>query len=146
MFIYCKFNGPCLFLIYFDYAITVVPFPSLYSPSCCTPLPPAFSPLSSCPRVIHRSSSTSTFPILFFTSSSILYLPFMLLTCCTFSPIPLPADNSPCDLYFCESVPVLVVYLVHFCFCFFLGSVVDSYEFVILLFIFLSSFSYIKSL
>ena len=51
---------------------------------------------------------------------SIFYLPFMLLIPYTFFPIlPLsfPADNPPCDLHFCDSIPVLVVCLV--CFCFF---------------------------
>ena len=51
-------------------------------------------------------------------SLSILYLPFMLLILCTFSnsvPVPLPADNPPCDLHFCDSVPVIVCLL---CFCF----------------------------
>ena len=59
-----------LFLIYFiDYAVTVVPFISpLYSPQPCTPLPPAFPPLSSCPWVVHVSSLASPFPILFLTS------------------------------------------------------------------------------
>ena len=62
----------------------------------------------------------------------------MLLNPCTFSPIlplplplSLPTDNPPCDLYFCDSDPVLVVCLV--CSCFFLGSVVDSCEFVVIL-------------
>ena len=44
---------------------------------------------------------------------SILYLPFMLLILCIFSPIlPLTSDNPPCDLHFCDSVPVLVVCLL----------------------------------
>ena len=50
---------------------------------------------------------------------SILYLLFMLRIPCTFSPIlpsPLPTDNPPRDLSFCDSVPVLVVCLVCFCF------------------------------
>ena len=52
---------------------------------------------------------------------SIFYLPFMLLIFCTFS-LPLsthsPADNPPCDLHFCDSVSVLFVCLVCFCFYF----------------------------
>ena len=51
---------------------------------------------------------------------SILYLPIMLPITCTvtsFSLLPLPTDNPPCDLHFCDVVPVLVVCLV--CFCFF---------------------------
>ena len=48
---------------------------------------------------------------------SILYLPFMLLIPYTFPPfslLPLPTDNPPGDLHFCDSVPVLVVCLVCF--------------------------------
>ena len=75
---------------------------------------------------------------------SILCLPIMLLSPCTFyppSPHPLPTDNPPCDLHFSGSVPVLVVCLVCF-----LGLVVDSYEFVvILLFIVLIFFFLDKS-
>ena len=73
----------------------------------------------------------------------ILCLPIVLLIPCTFlpfSPYPLPTDNPPCDLHFCDSVPVLVVCLVSFLFvC--LGLVVVSSEFVvILLFTFLIIF------
>ena len=87
------------------------------------PNPLAFPPFSSCPWVIHVSSLTSTFPILFSTSSCLfsayhLYLtfsvPFPLL-----SPCHSPTDNPPCDLHFCDSVPVLVVCLIPFCFHFF---------------------------
>ena len=39
----------------------------------------------------------------------IRFSPFFLFPC--------PTDNPPCDLHFCDSVPVLVVCLV--CFCFF---------------------------
>ena len=112
--------------IYFKYILlimlfTVAPFPPF------TPLHPAHPPLShippfsSCPWVIRISSLASPFPILFLTSPSIFYPPFMLLTLCTFSPsLPTysPAYNPPCDLHFCDSIPVLVVCLVGFCFCF----------------------------
>ena len=47
---------------------------------------------------------------------SIFYLPFTLFP--VFSSLPLPTDNPPCDLYFCDSVPVPVFCLVSFCFCF----------------------------
>ena len=53
----------------------------------------------------------------FYLLLSILYLPVMLLIPCTFppfSPFPLPADNPPCGLHFCDSVPVLVVYMMVF--------------------------------
>ena len=125
-----------IFLIYFiDYSITVVPlFSPLYFPLS---LPSAFSHLSSCPWVIYISSLASTLPILFLT------FPYLFCTyhLCFLFPVPFPLfsltlfpiDNPPCDLHFCDSVPVLVV-----CFVFVLGSVVNNYEFVvILLFIFL---------
>ena len=85
-----------------------------------TPLPPAFPYLSSCPWVIHISSLASPRPILFLTYSCLFYayhlcflfpVPFSPI-----SPLPLPTDNSPYVLHFCDSVPVLVVGLVHFCF------------------------------
>ena len=47
-------------------------------------------------------------------STSISCLPIMLLIPCTFPPIlpfPLPTENSPCDVHFSYSVPVLVVCL-----------------------------------
>ena len=50
---------------------------------------------------------------------SILFLPVVLLDpvpFTPFSPIRLPADNPPCDPHFYDSVPVLVVCLVCFCF------------------------------
>ena len=109
------------FKIYFiDYAIIVVPFLPLHSPPPCTPPPTHIPPLSSCSWVIHISSLVSTLPILFLPSPClfstyqlcflfpVLSLPFSLL--------PLPADNPPCDLHFCDYVTVLVVCLVHFWF------------------------------
>ena len=110
------------FKIYFiDYAITVVPFfLPLISICYVPPPPPSFPHLSSCPWVVHISSLVSSFPILFLTPLSILYLPFMLLIPSIFPHYPpsLPTDNPPCDLHFCESVPGLAVCLVRFCFCF----------------------------
>ena len=92
----------------------------LYSPVPCTPLPPTFPPFSSCPWVVPISSLASTFPILFLTSPC-LFSTYHL--CCLFpvpfpplSPLHFPTDNPPCDLHFCDSVPVLVVCLVCFCF------------------------------
>ena len=107
------------FKVYFtDYAITVVPvFLPLYSP------PPAFPhPISSCPWVVHISSLASPLPILFLTSPCL----FCTYHSCFLFPVPLPlyhphrlpADNPPCDLHFSDSVPVLVVCLVCYCFCF----------------------------
>ena len=103
--------------------------------------------LSLCPLVVHISSLASTFPILFLTSLCLfstyhLYYLFSV----PFPPLyssHSPTDNPLYDLQFCDSVPVLVVCSVCFClgvlFWFFLGLVVNSYEFVvILLFIFLT--------
>ena len=117
------------------------------------PAPPSFPHLRSCSWVIHISSLASPFPLLFLISPCLLCTYHL----CFLFPVPfppffllllLPTANSPCDLHFCDSVPVLVVCLVCFCFCFcFLGLVVDSCEFVvILLFIFLIFFFLDKSL
>ena len=88
---------------------------------------------SSYPWVIHKSSLASPLPVLLLTSP-VYFVPTNNASIpCTFSPFlpfPLAADNPPCDLHFCDSVPVLVVWLVHF---FFLSSVVDSCEFVVIL-------------
>ena len=118
---------PYFFKIYFiHYAITVVPFfSSLYSTLPCTPLPPTPLPshLSSCPWVIHISSLASPFPTLFLTSPCL----FSTYHLCFLHPVPFPpfcpapADNPPFDLYFCESVAVIVVCLVRFSFLFFGG-------------------------
>ena len=98
-------------------------------------LPPALPSLSSCLWVIHRHSLTSPFPILFLTPPCLF---FAYKLCFLFNvPFPpffslhLPADNPPCDLHFCDSVPDLVVCLFCFCFCF--GLVIKSYEFVVIL-------------
>ena len=67
-------------------------------------------------------------------SLSIFYLPFMRLIPCTFPPLlpfPLLTENPPCNVYFSDSVHILIVCLV-FVFIF-LGSVVDSCEFVVIL-------------
>ena len=121
----------CMLILFFKYISLIMLlqlphfFSPLYSPLCCTHLPPAFPLLSSCPWVLHISSLPSPLPILFFTFPCVfctyqLYflfpVPFPPI-----SPLPLPADNPPCDLHFCDSVPVLVVCLVCFCFCFRFG-------------------------
>ena len=108
--------------IFIDYAIKVVPF-SPFSPlHPAHPLPPTFPHYSSCAWVILISSLASTFPILFLPSPclfstyhlcSLFSVPFLAL-----SPSQSPVDNSPCDLHFCGSVPVLVVCLVCSRFCF----------------------------
>ena len=85
-------------------------------------LPRTFPPYSSCPWVIHTSSLASTFPIVFlpspylFCTYHLCYLFSVLFP--PLSPSHSPVDNPPCDLHFCGSVPVLVVCLVCFCFCF----------------------------
>ena len=84
-------------------------------------LPPAFPHLSSCPSVVHTSCFASPYPILFLTSPCLFdayQLCFLFSVLFPQSPLTFAADNSPCDLHFCDSVPVLVVYLVCFCFCF----------------------------
>ena len=129
---------------------------SQFFPLC--PLPPAplfpsaMSLLSSCPWVVHISSLASPFPIQFLTSPC-LFCTYHLGFLCpvSLSPFllpPPPTDNPPCDLHFCEPVPVLVVCLVHFCcfFFFFLGSVVNSCEFVVILVLIFLIFFLNKSL
>ena len=121
-------------------------FSPLFPSALYLPLPPSFPQLSSCPCVIPVSSLASPFPTLFLTSPclfSTYHLCFLFpVPFPPYSLLPLPIDNPPCDLHFCDSVLVLVVCLVCFCFLFFLGSAVNSCEFVvILLFTFLISFS-----
>ena len=85
------------------------------------PLPPTLPPYSSCPSVIHISSLASTFPILFLPSPclfSTYHLYYLFSIPFPLSPSHFPVDNPPCELHFCGSVPVLVVGLVCFCFCF----------------------------
>ena len=111
------------FLMYFiDYAITVVPFSPFIPLHPVRPVPPAFPSPSSCLWVVHISSLASPFPILFLTSPclfSTYHLCYLFsVPFPSFSPLHLLADNPPCDLHFCDSVPVLVVCLVCFCFCF----------------------------
>ena len=117
----------CLFLfflkIYFiDYAITVVPLSPFIPSAWLTPSHLHSPPLVHV-HVSYISSLASTFPILFLTSFCIFSTYHL---CCLF-PVPFlpfspsPTDNPPCDLHFCDSVPVLVVCLVCFCLCFMFG-------------------------
>ena len=111
-----------IFLIYFiDYAITVFPF--FFSPLSPSTLHTPFyqiPPLGSSPWVIHISSLASPFPIIFLTSPvhflPIIYASYSLYLFPPFSLLHLPTDNLICDLHFCDSVLVLVVCLVGFCF------------------------------
>ena len=121
----------------------------LYSPLPCISLPTYIPvPLSSCPWVIHISSLVSPFLILFLTSPCLFctYHLFFLFPVPfpPFSSLPFPAYNPQCDLHFCYSVPILAVCLVCFCF---LGSIVDSCEFVVILLFIVSIFFFLdKSL
>ena len=126
------------------------------------------SPPPSLPSALHTPSHPHSSPLVhvhglffvFYISCTILTLPlpsppppFSTYHLCylfsvyfpPFSPLHhLPTDNPLCDLHFWGSVPVLVICLVCFCV---LVSVVDSYEFVvILLFIFFIIFFLGKSL
>ena len=111
-------------------------FPSIYSPLPCTPHSNSI-PLLLSSWVGHVSSLASPFPTLFLTCPCL----FSTYHLCFLFPVPfppsspllLPTDNPPCELHFCDSVPVLVVCLLCFCFCFVLGLVVDSCEFVVIL-------------
>ena len=95
------------------------------------PHPPAFPlTLSSCPWVIHISSSASPFPILFLTSPCLfctyqLYFLFPVHFPPTL-PLLLPTDNPPCALIavilFLFSLSLSLIMFLYF-----LGSVVDSY-------------------
>ena len=125
-------------------------FYSIFSPlstSSQYPISSSIAPLSLCPWVICISSLASPFSVLFLTSPCLFctyHLCFLFLVPFpSVSLLPLPPGNRPCDLLFCDSVPVLVVWLI-----FFLGSVVNSCKFVvILLFMFLIFFMFLdKSL
>ena len=101
----------------------------------CPPLsfPLVISPLSLCPWIVHISSLASPFPILFLTSHCIFLATnyaFQSLYLFPILPVPLSTNSPPNDLHIYDSVPVLVVCLVCFCF---LDSVVHSCEFVVIL-------------
>ena len=127
-------------------------FSPFISPLLCTPNPPAFLLLSSCPWVVHVSSLNSLFPISFLTSSRLVYAyQLCFLFPVLFPTIPPPSPTEPsmwCPfLWLCSCSSCLLSFCFH-CFSFFLGSLVDSCEFVvILLFIVLIIFFFLdKSL
>ena len=103
----CYYSCPIFFSLLFLF--------TLHPPPYSIP-----SPFSSCPWILHISSLASPFPILFLTSPCL----FCTYHSCILFPVPfppfstlhLPTDNPPCDIHFCDSVPVLVVCLVSFWF------------------------------
>ena len=129
-----------MFFKYFPNYISIINkiliFFSLYPPTPVSTFPPAILPLSSGPWVTCVSSLASPFRILFLTSPCLFCsCQLCFLSPAPFSPLspsPLPADNPLNDPRTYAYVPVLVVCLVCFCF-YFLDSVVDSCEFVIIL-------------
>ena len=121
----------CIYI--YDYAITVVPS-SPFIPFCPThPLPPTFPPFSSCPWVIHISSSASTFLILFLTSLCL----FSTYHLCYFFSVSFPPLSPPTPpLITLHVISISVVlslfYLfAQFAFVFVLGVVVNNCEFAV---------------
>ena len=115
--------------------MTVVPFFFLFIHLCPIPsFSPALPPPSSCPWVIHVSSLASPFPILFLTSPCLFctYHSCFLLPAPfpPSSPLPLSTDNPPCDLHFCDCFCSSCLISLFLFMGFFLGSVVDSCEFL----------------
>ena len=116
-----EFCSVVLFLNRFiDYAITVVPFPPHFTPSCPPPPshipPPQFMPMGHTYKFFGFYISYTILTLPLFSTYHLCYLfsvPFPPL-----SPSQSPIDNPPCDLHFCGSVSVLFVCLVFFCFCF----------------------------
>ena len=119
------YSRQTMYLLFFKYILLIMllqlshfsPFTLLHP---AHPLPPTVPHYSSSPWVIHKTSLASTFPILFLPSSC-LFSTYHLcyLFSVPFSPVSPShslADNPPCDLHFCGSVPVLVVCLVCFCY------------------------------
>ena len=109
----------CFLKVYcIDYAITVVPFflPFIFLCYAHLPAPQHPGAFSSCPWVVHISFLAFPFPILFLTSPCLFctyHLCFLFpILFPPFSLLPLPTDSPPCDLHFCDSVPVLVVCFV----------------------------------
>ena len=91
-------------------------------------------PLSSQPRVVHKffgfSLSYTVLNLPLFCSHQWCFLIPELFPLS--SPFPHSANNPPNDSHVYDSVPVLAVCLVCFCFCF-SDSIVDSSEFVVIL-------------
>ena len=104
-------NTYILLIIYYSCPISPPLFPSgrCWKGSYTSPPTRILLTLTSCPWVIHINSLASPFPILFLTSPCLFctdHLYFLFpVPFPPFSFLPLPADNSPCALNSCESVP-----------------------------------------
>ena len=101
-------------------------FSPLSPPPPCIPTS-SIPLLSSCPWIVQISSLASPFPILFLT---VYFVPTYYASYSLYLfPLSSPSHSPliPLHVIFCGSVPVLVVCLV------FLGSVVHSCEFVVIL-------------
>ena len=136
-------TSPCLFCAYHLCFLFLVPVPP-YSPPTIIP-PPQFMSMGHTYKFFYFSISYTILNL----PLSITCLSVLFLIPCTFSPpfspLPLPTDNPPCDLYFCDSVPVLVV--AQFVFVFQVQLLIVVEFVVILLFIFLIIFFFLdKSL
>ena len=129
-----------LFILFFKYILLIMllqlthflPFISLHPTHPPTRIPP----FRTCPWVVHINSLASAFPILSLTSPclfSTYHLCYLLSVPSPHSPLPFPAGNPPCNLHFSNSVPVLVVCLVHFCFCLCFRFGFNNCEFVVIL-------------
>ena len=123
--VFTKTFCPCVFYFLFevyliDYAIIVVPFFPPLSPS-------ALHPTSAFPtRLVHVHGLTCKFfgfsIVYTIVNLPVFFVPAIYATYSLYlfphypTSLPLPADNPPGDLRFCDSVPVLLVCLVCFCF------------------------------
>ena len=94
-------------------------FPPFIPPPPCTLQPSSIPP----PQFMSMGCTYKFFEFCFLYHS--LPLPINLMPTnyvsipCTFSPLPLPTENPPCDVHFSDSVPVPVVCLVLFLLFFF---------------------------
>ena len=112
------------------------------------PVPPSHPhspPLSSCPWVVHITSLASTFPILFLTSPCL----FSTYQLCFLFPVPFPYSFPfPPPLItlheICISVNLFLFSYLLSLFCF-SRSVVDSFEFVVILLFILLIFFFLDS-
>ena len=104
----CCFLSLFYWLCYYSFPI----FSPIYPQSALHPSTHQhLLPFSSCQWVVYISSLASTFPILFLTSPCLFCAYHLYFLFPVPSPpfLPLATDNPPCDLYFHDSVPILVV-------------------------------------